>query len=178
MIKAFPDDWHKTGEFDYEESKYMKFLKADPRCPNGKLFEYKDDESGNSEYTLYPQTEYCHMKPNAVVDGERGDVFHVDHWHDMCWFAYGWDIAPGVSLLDSFRMHIWVKWTGVMQPYGGIWARRKWSDAEWYQCPRGEWCELDVSIEGIDWNRWNELTYYQTVWDSSAYFEVYDMGWT
>jgi hypothetical protein len=94
MMKAFPDGWFKTGEFDYEESKYMKFLKEDPRCPSGRLFEYKDDESG--EYNLYPETEWCSFKPNPVVDGDRGDVLHVDHYHDWCWFAYGWDIKPNV----------------------------------------------------------------------------------
>jgi len=74
--------------------------------------------------------------------------------------AFGWEISPGVSLLDSFRFHMWVKWTGVEHPYGGVWARRRWSDAEWYACPRGEWCELDLSFEGMDWDRYGYLQYY------------------
>ena len=162
MIKHFPDNWHATGEFDYEESKYNTFLYPDPRCPAGHLVEYKDDESGLNQYTLYPDMEWCHFKPNAVSDGERGDVLHVDHWHDWCWFAYGWDFKPNVWLDDAFRLHVWVKWTGVNQPWGGIWARMKWSDQEWYDCPRGEWCELDVSVEGIDWDRWGGRHYYET----------------
>jgi hypothetical protein len=157
MMKHFPDNWHKTGEFDYDESKYNTFLYPDPRCPyeTGKLFTYVDDpsEAGN-EYTLMPDMTWCPYMPNAFSDATRGDVHHVDHYHDWCWMAFGWEISPGISLLDSFRLHIWAKWTGVDRPWGGVWARRRWTEEEWLACPRGEWCEIDVAIEGMDWNKW------------------------
>ena len=57
LIKAFPEGWYKTGEIDYEESQYMKFLKEDPRCPyeDGKLFENIEDPSElKNEYILQP----------------------------------------------------------------------------------------------------------------------------
>ena len=77
---------------------------------------------------------------------------------------------------DSFRFHMWVKWTGLSQPDGGLWLRRRWTDQEWYACPRGEWCEIDVSAEGYSWGTYSD--YYQTSWSSSAYFEVWGMSYT
>jgi hypothetical protein len=77
---------------------------------------------------------------------------------------------------DSFRYHIWVKWTGTYIPRGGMWLRRRWTSSEWYSCPRGEWCELDVSVEGFNWGYWSQ--YYQTYWSSAATFEVWGLGWT
>jgi hypothetical protein len=179
MIKSFPDEWHQAGSFDYEESKYMKFLKEDPRCPSGRLFEYKDDESG--EYTLLKESMYpCDTPESAWSDASRGDVFFVDTHHDWCWNAWGWEINPGVAMMDSFRLHIWVKWTSPddTQPDGGVWARRRWDDEAWYACPRAEWCELDVSIENMDWNKYGNQASYETEWTSDAYFEAYDMAWT
>jgi len=186
MIKSFPDNWHKTGEFDYEESKYNTFLYPDPRCPyaedRAKLFEYKDDESETGpHYSLMPEYgSWCDFRPNAVSDATRGDVLHMDHYNDWCWNAFGWDINPGVMLLDSFRLHIWVKWSAAddaSKPYGGVWARRKWSEEEWNACARGEWCEIDVSMEGMDWNKWGNQADYETSWSSEAYFEAYGMSW-
>ena len=180
MIKAYPDGWYKTGEFDYDESQYMKFLKEDPRCPygedSGKLFLYEDDpsEAGN-EYTLYPRWA-CSYKYNAVSDAVRGDVLHLNHYHDWCWNNWGWRIAPGIGMFDSFRYHIWVKWTGDSIPWGYLWLRRRSSHNEFNACPRGEWCELDVSIEGFDWGYYSQ--YYQTSWSSAAYFEIWGTSYT
>lgn len=178
MIKPFPDGYYKTGDFDYEESKYMKFLKEDPRCPyaegSGKLFEYKDDESGNNEYTLYPRWP-CDYKPNAVNDATRGDVSMLNHYHDWCWNTWGWRIAPGVAMHNSFNFHMWVKWTGNQIPWGGMWLRRRWTSQEWYDCPRGEWCELNVAVEDFDYGYYSN--YYHSSWSTAAYFEVYGMSW-
>lgn len=97
MIKEFPEDWHKTGDFDYEDSKYMKFLKEDPRCPykDGKLFVYeqeegKVDEDRDKEWRAMPYWN-CSKQPNSVSDLDHGDVLHIDHTNDWCWNAYGFD---------------------------------------------------------------------------------------
>ena len=180
FIKSFPDNWHKTGNFDYDESKYMKFLKEDPRCPygdSGKLFTYeaslKDDFDSNAEgYKCFPEREWCDEWPQPEEDGERGSVLAVSrHFADWCWASYwGFEINPGVALLDGFTFHVWLKWTGDSIPWGGVWNREAWAESEYYACPRGEWCELTITStfggELTSWDGYKEF-------DTEAYLETY-----
>ena len=180
MIKGFPENWHKTGNFDYEDSQYMKFLKEDPRCPyqDGHLFLYQkedghEDEDRDVHWKTWPSWT-CSYAPHSVTDLDHGDVLSIDHANDWCWNVMGFEMNAGYKLLDSFRYHIWVKWTGQSQPSGGFWLRRRWTSTEWKSCPRNEWCEIDISVENFDdLNQEPFVTGYST----EAYFDVWGMWW-
>ena len=180
MIKGFPENWHKTGNFDYEDSQYMKFLKEDPRCPyqDGHLFLYQkedghEDEDRDVHWKTWPSWT-CSYAPHSVTDLDHGDVLSIDHANDWCWNVMGFEMNAGYKLLDSFRYHIWVKWTGESQPSGGFWLRRRWTSTEWKSCPRNEWCEIDISVENFDdLNQEPFVSRYST----EAYFDVWGMWW-